>query len=208
MPYTVSPYRGFKSLPFRSQLYLPAGCSAFPEGPPVSLHHDAYDISYPPPRKAVLLVTCMDLRLMDDVVQFMDHDNLTNRYDHVTIAGCALGALGANGKHPHWVDTFKDHFKIAHELREFEDVYIIEHRDCGAYKKFLGKKGGSFDDTPADQEREREVHARWAYEAAEVMKEWARRMGVPLNVRSFLMNLRGDVKPLAPPADPSVDGKG
>lgn len=163
----------------------------------MSLAHDAYDLSYLPPRKAVLLLTCMDLRLMDDVVRFMDHDNLTNRYDHVTIAGCALGALGANGQKPHWAETFKDHFLVAHKLRKFEDVYVIEHRDCGAYAMILGE-GGTFGGSDKEQKSEAEIHAKYAHEAADVMIGWAREMGVPLNVRAFLMDLRGGVRPLPP----------
>lgn len=168
----------------------------------MSVYHDAYDVSYQPPRKAVLLLTCMDLRLMDDVVQFMDHDNLTNRYDHVTMAGCALGVLGANGHKPHWEKTFEDHFKVAHELRKFEDVYIIEHRNCGAYEKILGPDG-AFGTSDEEQAREARVHAEYCHKAAAVMKEWARKMGVPLEVRTFLMDLRGHVDQLPPPAPPA-----
>ncbi len=43
--------------------------------------------SYDLPQDNVLLVTCMDLRLIDDIVDFMNHDNLRNRYDHVVFAG-------------------------------------------------------------------------------------------------------------------------
>ncbi len=174
----------------------------------MSLFHDSYDISYPPPRKAVLLLTCMDLRLMDDIVQFMDHDNLTNRYDHVTIAGCALGVLGANGRHPHWEQTFRDHFRIAYQLRQFGDVYVIEHRDCGAYRAFLGDEAGAFDDTPDGQHRETVEHAKHSYTLAAKLKAWAQEdFGVAINVRPFIMNLRGDVAPLPAPPPPATTRK-
>ena len=42
---------------------------------------------YPPPRKNVLLLSCMDLRLIDDLVPFMEGDNLSNRYDQLVFAG-------------------------------------------------------------------------------------------------------------------------
>lgn len=171
----------------------------------MSVYQDAYDVSYHPPRKAVLLLTCMDLRLMDDVVQFMDHDNLTNRYDHVTIAGCALGVLGANGKHPHWEQTFRDHFRIAYSLRQFGDVYIIEHRDCGAYWAFLGDTDGAFDDTPEGQHRETSEHAKHSHTLAAKLKAWGKEdFAVSLNVRSFLMDLRGHVDLLQAPPPPSA----
>jgi hypothetical protein len=53
-----------------------------------------FDISYAPARGPVLLLSCMDLWLMDEVSQFMAHDGLVNQYDHVIMAGAALGAFG------------------------------------------------------------------------------------------------------------------
>lgn len=37
-----------------------------------------------PPRKNALLLSCMDQRLLDETVQFMNELNLHNRYDQVT----------------------------------------------------------------------------------------------------------------------------
>ena len=48
---------------------------------------------HPTPRKHVLVLTCMDLRLLDDTVSFMDQYNLANRYDQIVFAGSALGVL-------------------------------------------------------------------------------------------------------------------
>ena len=36
---------------------------------------------HPLPRKHVLLLTCMDVRLIDNTVTYMNSLNLTNRYD-------------------------------------------------------------------------------------------------------------------------------
>ena len=100
-----------------------------------------YDSSYPPPAGNVLLVTCMDLRLLEEIVEFMAHDNLGNRYDHVVFAGSALGALGAPGAKDkkgkkidvsYWKKAFFDHLGAAIKLHNVQDVYILEHRDCGA----------------------------------------------------------------------------
>ncbi len=51
------------------------------------------DGSYAPPRHNVLLLSCIDLRLIDELAAFMDRDNLTNRYDHLVYAGAALGVM-------------------------------------------------------------------------------------------------------------------
>lgn len=155
-----------------------------------------FDTTYPPARGPVLLLTCMDLRLLDEVVQFMDHDGLTNRYDHVILAGAALGGLGGGSKkHRHWKKTFFNHLKIAHQLHHIKDVYIIEHRDCGAYREFLGDKG-TFTDSEAGKERK--CHCKYAKKLARKIKDWAKENDWKLGVRAFLMDLRGDVSQLYP----------
>lgn len=100
-----------------------------------------------PPQKQVLLLSCMDLRLADDTTRFMDQYNLQNRYDHLTFAGAAMGArnLSTKVKVPglaeevelRWRDVFFDHLRIAIEglRREIKDIFLVEHFDCGAYKK-------------------------------------------------------------------------
>ena len=40
-------------------------------------------------------------------------------------------------------------------------VYLIEHRDCGAYAKLLGDEG-TFGDTAAESRREADVHRRFS----------------------------------------------
>lgn len=101
-----------------------------------------------PPRNQVLLLTCMDLRLIDNITRFMEADNLQNRYDQLSFAGAAMGVR--NLKSPlfkstqallptplPWRIVFLDHLVTAVEglKREIEDIFIVEHLDCGAYKK-------------------------------------------------------------------------
>jgi len=124
---------------------------------------------YPAPRGNVLLFSCMDLRLLDDIVRFMEHNNLTNRYDQFILAGTSLGAAINSD----WKKTFFDHLKTAIELHGVEDLYILHHRNCGAYKKFLHEKG-EFDDTPHAQEQEKELHAEHAHAFAAEIREWVK----------------------------------
>lgn len=116
-----------------------------------------------PPRKKVLLVSCMDQRLLDDTVHFMNSLNLHNRYDHLVFAGAAMGVVRLSSGNPDaatnaaakalagkrsaaatsaapvtlpWRWVFFDHLKAAIDVlkREISDIYIIEHLDCGAYR--------------------------------------------------------------------------
>jgi hypothetical protein len=154
-----------------------------------------FDVSYPPARGPVLLVTCMDLRLMDEISEFMEHDGLVNRYDHIIMAGAALGGLGGNlEKYEHWHRTFLDHLEAAYDLHHIKDVYILEHRDCGAYRKLLGKKGTFTDE---QQELEAEVHCRYAEQLADIIKDWAKKKDTSILVKAFLMDLRGNVSLLS-----------
>lgn len=162
------------------------------------------DLSYLPARGPVLLLSCMDLRFLDEIIQFMAHDGLTNRYDHVIFAGAALGALGVPGAKDgngnpidlsHWNRTFEDHLGAALKLHHIKDVYILEHRDCGAYREFLGK-AGDFDEDQTDEEEA--CHKKYADQLKTAIEKWAKDNGTKLRVKSFLMGLRGEVKCLTP----------
>jgi carbonic anhydrase len=93
-----------------------------------------------PPRKNVLLLSCMDQRLLDDTVRFMNSLNLHNRYDQVALAGGAMGALqlpDPNLPAPkRWQGVFELHLEKAINVlhRPIKDVFLLDHLDCGAYK--------------------------------------------------------------------------
>lgn len=154
---------------------------------------------YPPARKNALLLSCMDLRLIDDLVHFMEGDNLTNRYDQLVFAGAALGVM--QPKHQSWRDVFFQHLDIAVELHGVQDVYIMEHRNCGAYVHFLGEQF-DFDDTPLGQAAEEVEHRKHAFVLRDAIyahcEERKRILGddklYNITVRSFLMDIRGSVR--------------
>jgi hypothetical protein len=158
-----------------------------------------HDRSYTPARGHVLLLSCMDPRLLDDTVEFMNHDNLVNRYDHVILAGAALGALGGClDQYAHWRNVFFDHLAAAQKLHDIQDVYILEHRNCGAYHKVF-KVAPDFGDTQAQLDKEAACHRRYAKLLEDEIDVWARKQKITLRVTSFLMGVRGDVSLLADP---------
>lgn len=79
------------------------------------------------------------------------------------------------------------------------DVYILEHRNCGAYKVFLGEQG-AFDDSPQHHEAELHLHNEYAQQLAAKIRDWSQTRGTPLQVHCFLMDLRGNVELLPPTA--------
>lgn len=167
----------------------------------MSLTHipKAHDQCYTPPRGPVLLLSCMDPRLLDDTVDFMNHDNLENRYDQVILAGAALGALGGClDQYAHWRQVFFDHLAAAYELHGIQDVYILEHRNCGAYHKVF-KVAPDFGDSQAELDKEAACHRKYAKLLEDEIDAWTRKRKITLRVTSFLMGVRGDVSMLADP---------
>ena len=96
----------------------------------------------------LLLLTCMDFRFFLKIAELMKG----TKYDHVTLAGAALGAVVP--EKPKWHEMFFDHVKLAIDLHNIKRVIVMEHRDCGAYseKGFARLLPGFTDDD------ERKVH--------------------------------------------------
>lgn len=125
--------------------------------------------TYPAPRKLALVVSCVDYRLLDDIVSYLHLDNMTNRYYHFAIAGTALSLvekLRRDDFQPpepgdiesyeraniqcetdlmklfaSWKRTFFDQVKAGLILTKqgISDIYIIQHENCGAFRIYLDK---------------------------------------------------------------------
>ena len=81
------------------------------------------------------LLTCMDYRYAHRIIDLMDSKGLRGKYDIFVLGGAAAGA----NQIKEWRETFVNHVKVARELKHpIERIMILEHRDCGAYKKFFG----------------------------------------------------------------------
>ena len=132
-----------------------------------------------------LLLSCMDYRLVDDVEKYMSARSLRDKYDHIILAGAALGAV--TNKYPSWNKTFWEHLDIAITLHQIHKVIVMDHRDCGAYKVILGEDFGK---VPI---REREIHAQKLNQLYGLIK----RKHPKLEVELLLMGLDGKVEPVA-----------
>ena len=126
-----------------------------------------------------LLLSCMDYRLVDDLVKMMGTMGMQDNYDHVVLAGASLGVV--NDKFAGWHDTFWQHLDVAKQLHGIEEVIVIDHRDCGAYRLALGEAAVS---TP---EAELQMHTL-------AINEFALRVAArhpELKVEGWLMALDG-----------------
>lgn len=132
-----------------------------------------------------MLLSCMDFRLLDETVRYMEARHLTNGYDHVILAGASLGAL--TDKFPEWNKTFWDHVKVAKDLHHIKKVIVMDHRDCGAYRVVYGVDYGK------QPELETKVHEEHLKKLAAKLKEVHPDLGVEL----LLMNLDGTVETIA-----------
>lgn len=169
---------------------------------------------YTLPKKNVLVVSCMDLRLTDNLVDFLHHDNLENRYDHFILAGASLAHSAPTPKGDavkytfnsdaikpfdnlaHWRKSLYDHIALAVGLHAIEDIYIVEHQDCGAYTNLLTK--GVIKD-------EKACHHAFADELADYIQKQSfdyvhtdtagthTTKQYKLHVHGFFIDLRGNV---------------
>jgi hypothetical protein len=98
-----------------------------------------------------LLLSCMDYRLVDDITRYMDGRGMANKYDHIILAGASLGAV--TSKFPAWNQTFWEHLDVAIKLHHIHKVFVMDHRDCGAYRVVFNY------DYAQDRSAERKIHA-------------------------------------------------
>jgi len=137
------------------------------------------------PGVEALLLSCMDCRLMDDIVRYMDGRGLTNCYDHVILAGASLGVL--TEKYPSWGETFWTHLQLARDHHLIKRLIVLDHRDCGAYKAFLGPE--HVRDPRIEAAAHAELLRRFEAEVA------TRQPG--LEIETLLMALDGSVETVA-----------
>ena len=127
----------------------------------------------------VLLLTCMDFRFFLRIAELMKGI----KYDHVILAGAALGATtiippDPDPVKPAWQSTFFDHLQLARDLHNVKKVIVLEHRECGAY----GPKGFGVLPEHPERNHERRIHDHYV----DLLKE---KIPSDLYFCSFLMEV-------------------
>lgn len=108
----------------------------------------------------LLMLTCMDSRYPHRIIQIMDSKGLRGKYDQLILAGASLGVVHKRA----WTTTFLDQLGFAIKEHGVKEVLILDHRDCGAYKKLLVPGVG-----PEDPKKEKDAHIKISKEAIRVI---------------------------------------
>ena len=97
-----------------------------------------------------LVITCIDHRLIDDAVTYLNSITFTNEnnevftymneYDEVIVAGSSLGYNTSLSelKYSGWTNFLNDHIEVSYNLHKITQIIVMDHMDCGAYKAKYG----------------------------------------------------------------------
>jgi len=94
------------------------------------------------PIKAMCM-TCIDFRLINEAVEYLNNQGYLDLYDEFLLAGASLGYNTSlnrvNENFSGWNKIFDDHVDISYILHKISEIIIIDHMDCGAFQKQYNK---------------------------------------------------------------------
>jgi hypothetical protein len=83
-----------------------------------------------------ILLTCMDCKLQEEMLAFMNRLGYKNNFNQITLAGARLGYN--QKKYPDWKSGFESQLDIAEKLNKVKEIICIDHDQCGVYKLLCG----------------------------------------------------------------------
>ncbi|MCQ2817377.1 MAG: hypothetical protein MJ252_08950 [archaeon] len=81
------------------------------------------------------VVTCMDFRFIPDALEHLKEKGYELSHDMFVLAGVSLGLNQTT--YPEWGKALINHIEISKKLHHIEEVILVDHMDCGAYKTFI-----------------------------------------------------------------------
>lgn len=84
------------------------------------------------PTAQALVLHCIDYRFIHEIVHEMKRRGLDRAYDLVAVAGAAKNIVDPT--EPHDRDFVLRQINLARNLHGINEVILINHVDCGAYK--------------------------------------------------------------------------
>ena len=97
--------------------------------------------------KAIVL-SCIDFRLRGNQTCHLNMLGYKNNYDEVIGAGASLAYNNnlTGYENASWNVYINSHFDLGYSLHTINEIIIVEHEKCGAYKVTYGDVDGNFED--------------------------------------------------------------
>ena len=127
-----------------------------------------------------IVISCMDFRLIDDAVHYLNSQGYNNNYDNFILAGASLGYNQTT--YSAWAEILNKHIELAEQLHDIKEVIVIDHMGCGAYKLFYNKNAFS-------ENEEIALHK----ENFDKFRQTITRKYPQLSVKTLLMKLTGEI---------------
>lgn len=97
-----------------------------------------------------LVLSCIDFRFDFRFVNFSKGEYMDN-YDKFSLAGASLGYN--QNTFPEWRETCNKHIELAKQLHDIDEVIVLDHMDCGAYRIL-------YDNPTLSRQEEYELHKK------------------------------------------------
>jgi carbonic anhydrase len=111
----------------------------------------------------VLLLSCIDYRYPQRIIETMEEEGFSGRYYHLALAGASHA--GNSSKHDGiWHKTLFDHIDFAVCEARVAGVVIIDHLDCKAFQLYEGVDEG---DLETERKKHKEVATKLVGEIVE-----------------------------------------
>ena len=126
-----------------------------------------------------LVLTCMDFRFVNDTVQFLNKE-YNDAYNKFSLAGSSLGYN--QNTFPEWSVTFDKHIELAKDLHDIDEIIVVDHMDCGAYRIL-------YDNPSMSKEEEYDLHRKNLAKFKAIMNK----NHPSLKVSTFLVDTDGSI---------------
>jgi carbonic anhydrase len=127
-----------------------------------------------------MVLSCMDFRFVNDKVNFLNKIGYKDDYSKFVLAGSSLGYN--QDTFPEWSKSFDKHVELAKDLHNIDEVIVVDHMDCGAYRIL-------YDNPSMSKKEEYKLHQKNLHE----FKNLINKKFPSLRVTLLLINLDGSV---------------
>jgi carbonic anhydrase len=129
-----------------------------------------------------LVLSCMDFRFVNDAVYFLNKTHKDD-YNKFSLAGASLGYN--QDKFKEWGITFDKHIELSKQLHDINEIIVVDHMDCGAYRIL-------YDNQNMSKEEEYQLHRKNLNKFREIINK----KHLSLKVTMLLANLDGSITPI------------